>query len=82
LIVVDLALFFDPGYHTILFEVIAAIGFGFIFPGYYTSFRKNSSNHGSADPILSLIAKNWLYIIYIGSAVNSSYLYGIYQTTR
>ncbi|HJW17645.1 MAG TPA: heparan-alpha-glucosaminide N-acetyltransferase domain-containing protein, partial [Flavisolibacter sp.] len=33
LIIVDLALFFDPGYHTILFEVIAAIGFGFIILG-------------------------------------------------
>ena len=27
---VNLALFFDPGFHTLLFEVIAAIGFGFI----------------------------------------------------
>jgi uncharacterized membrane protein len=28
--VVNLGLFFDPGFHTLLFEVIAAIGFGFI----------------------------------------------------
>ncbi len=33
LIVVNFALFFDPGFHTILFEVIAAIGFGFIILG-------------------------------------------------
>jgi uncharacterized membrane protein len=33
LIVVNFALFFDPGFHTILFEVIAAIGFGFIVLG-------------------------------------------------
>jgi len=32
-IVVNFALFFDPAYHTILFEVIAAIGFGFIILG-------------------------------------------------
>src|SRR5438270_22507 len=32
-IVVNLALFFDPAYHTLLFEVIAAIGFGFIILG-------------------------------------------------
>src|SRR6476646_2520288 len=32
-IVVNFALFFDPGYHTLLFEVIATIGFGFIFLG-------------------------------------------------
>ena len=32
-IVVNFALFFDPGYHTLLFEVIAAIGFGFIMLG-------------------------------------------------
>ncbi len=32
-IVVNFILFFDPGYHTILFEVIAAIGFGFIILG-------------------------------------------------
>jgi uncharacterized membrane protein len=31
--VVNFALFFDPGFHTILFEVIAAIGFGFIILG-------------------------------------------------
>ena len=30
LIVVNFALFFDPGYHTVLFEVIASTGFGFI----------------------------------------------------
>lgn len=30
LIVVNFILFFDPAYHTVLFEVIAAIGFGFI----------------------------------------------------
>jgi uncharacterized membrane protein len=30
---VNFALFFDPGFHTILFEVIAAIGFGFIILG-------------------------------------------------
>ncbi len=29
-IVINFALYFDPGYHTLLFEVIAAIGFGFI----------------------------------------------------
>ena len=29
-IVVNFALYFDPGYHTLLFEVIATIGFGFI----------------------------------------------------
>jgi hypothetical protein len=40
LIGVDLALFFDPGYHTILFKVIAAIGFGFIFPGDYKASAK------------------------------------------
>lgn len=28
--IVNLGLFFDPGFHTLLFEVIAAIGFGFI----------------------------------------------------
>jgi uncharacterized membrane protein len=28
--VVNLGLFFDPGFHTLIFEVIAAIGFGFI----------------------------------------------------
>jgi uncharacterized membrane protein len=33
LIVVNFALFFDIGYHTILFEVIATIGFGFIVLG-------------------------------------------------
>lgn len=33
LIVVNFALFFDIAYHTILFEVIAAIGFGFIILG-------------------------------------------------
>ncbi|MDB5200592.1 MAG: hypothetical protein JWQ27_1 [Ferruginibacter sp.] len=33
LIVVGFLLFFDPGYHTILFEVIAAIGVGFILLG-------------------------------------------------
>jgi uncharacterized membrane protein len=33
LILVNFALFFDPGYHTILFEVIATIGFGFIILG-------------------------------------------------
>ena len=33
LIVVNFLLFFDPAYHTILFEVIAAIGFGFIILG-------------------------------------------------
>ncbi|HEX8331150.1 MAG TPA: heparan-alpha-glucosaminide N-acetyltransferase domain-containing protein [Segetibacter sp.] len=33
LIVVNFLIFFDPGYHTILFEVIAAIGFGFIVLG-------------------------------------------------
>jgi uncharacterized membrane protein len=33
IIVVNFALFFDPGFHTILFEVIAAIGFGFIMLG-------------------------------------------------
>ena len=33
LVVVNFALFFDPAYHTILFEVIAAIGFGFIILG-------------------------------------------------
>jgi uncharacterized membrane protein len=33
LIVVNFALFFDPGFHTIIFEVIAAIGFGFIVLG-------------------------------------------------
>ena len=32
-IVVNFILFFDPGYHTILFEVIAALGFGFIMLG-------------------------------------------------
>ena len=30
LVVVNFLLFFDPGYHTIIWEVIAAIGFGFI----------------------------------------------------
>ena len=30
LVVVNLALFFDFGYHTVFFEVIAAIGFGFV----------------------------------------------------
>ena len=33
LILVNFILFFDPGYHTIIFEVIAAIGFGFIILG-------------------------------------------------
>src|SRR4051812_16651936 len=33
LIVVNFALFFDPGFHTILFEVIATIGFGFVMVG-------------------------------------------------
>lgn len=33
LIVVNFALFFDPGFHTIIFEVIATIGFGFIVLG-------------------------------------------------
>jgi uncharacterized membrane protein len=33
LIVVNFAIFFDPGFHTILFEVIATIGFGFIILG-------------------------------------------------
>lgn len=33
LIVVNFALFFDPAYHMILFEVIAAIGFGFVMLG-------------------------------------------------
>jgi len=33
LIVVNFALFFDPGFHTMLFEVIATIGFGFIILG-------------------------------------------------
>jgi uncharacterized membrane protein len=33
IIVVNFALFFDPVFHTILFEVIAAIGFGFIMLG-------------------------------------------------
>lgn len=33
LVVVNFALFFDPGFHTILFEVIATIGFGFIVLG-------------------------------------------------
>ncbi len=32
-IVVNFALFFDPLFHTLLFEVIAAIGFGFIILG-------------------------------------------------
>jgi uncharacterized membrane protein len=32
-VVVNFALFFDPAYHTLLFEVIAAIGFGFIILG-------------------------------------------------
>ncbi len=32
-IVVNFALFFDPAYHTLFFEVIAAIGFGFIVIG-------------------------------------------------
>lgn len=32
-IVVNFALFFDPAYHTLLFEVIATIGFGFIILG-------------------------------------------------
>jgi uncharacterized membrane protein len=32
-IIVNFALFFDPAYHTLLFEVIAAIGFGFIILG-------------------------------------------------
>jgi uncharacterized membrane protein len=32
-IVVNFALFFDPGFHTLIFEVIAAIGFGFIVLG-------------------------------------------------
>lgn len=32
-IVVNFALYFDPAYHTLLFEVIAAIGFGFIILG-------------------------------------------------
>jgi uncharacterized membrane protein len=35
IIVVNFALFFDPGFHTILFEVIAAIGFGFIILGLF-----------------------------------------------
>jgi len=30
---VNFALFFDPGFHTVLFEVIASIGFGFIVLG-------------------------------------------------
>jgi uncharacterized membrane protein len=34
LIVVNFLLFFDPLYHTILFEVIATIGFGFIVLGW------------------------------------------------
>ena len=33
LIVVNFLLFFDPFYHTIIFEVIAAIGFGFVVLG-------------------------------------------------
>jgi len=33
LIVVNFALFFDVAYHTIIFEVIATIGFGFIMLG-------------------------------------------------
>jgi len=32
-IIVNFALYFDPAYHTLLFEVIAAIGFGFIVLG-------------------------------------------------
>ncbi|NEU10107.1 DUF1624 domain-containing protein [Flavihumibacter sp. R14] len=32
-LVVNLILFFDPAFHTLLFEVIAAIGFGFIVLG-------------------------------------------------
>jgi uncharacterized membrane protein len=32
-IVVNFALFFDPGYHMLLFEVIASTGFGFIILG-------------------------------------------------
>lgn len=32
-VVVNFALFFDPGYHTLLFEVIASTGFGFIVLG-------------------------------------------------
>jgi uncharacterized membrane protein len=35
LVIVNLLLFFDPGYHTIIFEVIAAIGFGFIMVGLF-----------------------------------------------
>jgi uncharacterized membrane protein len=35
IIVVNFALFFDPGFHTILFEVIATIGFGFIILGLF-----------------------------------------------
>lgn len=33
LVVVNFALYFDPGFHTIIFEVIATIGFGFIIVG-------------------------------------------------
>ena len=32
-VVVNFALYFDPGFHTVIFEVIAAIGFGFIMLG-------------------------------------------------
>jgi uncharacterized membrane protein len=33
LVVVNFALYFDPGFHTVIFEVIATIGFGFIMLG-------------------------------------------------
>ena len=35
---VNLGLFFDPGFHTLLFEVIAAIGFGFIVLSLFLKF--------------------------------------------
>jgi uncharacterized membrane protein len=49
LIVVNFLLFFDPLYHTIIFEVIATIGFGFIVLGLLLNVK------GSTIGILGLI---------------------------
>ena len=42
LVVVNFELFFDLGYHTLLFEVIAAIGFGFIVLSFLLKFSSKT----------------------------------------
>src|SRR6185437_249706 len=37
--IVNFGLFFDPGFHTLIFEVIATIGFGFIILGFLLKLK-------------------------------------------